>query len=198
MKYLVIKKNKTMKQLLAIILLLTIMNCKSQSQIYILGNNSTPVSMPENSYLKDENNLLNKFVGTWNYQENGKIFTVKFQKAILVKIIDYYEDDIQGNFSYIFNNSIIANTDLPNFTGKKSRIKGARLWAGNHNKVTLFFYDPERPKMSSEVTLTYSNVNGIEKLHWDLKLVGYVSSRDPNMNQATDFRVPTNVELIKQ
>ncbi len=171
-------------------------NCKAQSPVYTLGQ--SPISKPQNSYLKDTNNVLNKFVGIWKYSENEKQFTVIIQKAEMVKLINYYTDQLQGNYTYILNGNYIVNTITTNFSGKQSRLKGATLWEGDANKVTLFFYDPERPKMSCRVTLTYSNTNGVEKLHWDLKLTGYISSRDPNMNQATDFRVPTNVELIKQ
>ncbi len=185
-----------MKKYLAILLLAMIINCKAQSPVYTLGE--SPINKPQNSYIKDTNNVLDKFTGTWIYSENGKAFTIIINKAQMVNLNDYYVDELQGNFKYMVNNSIIANTNTSNFLGKNSSIFGFTLWEGDANKVTLFFYDPERPKMSCRVTLTYSNTNGVEKLHWDLKLTGYISSRDPNMNQATDFRVPTNVELIKQ
>jgi len=183
-----------MKQILAILLLTMIVNCKAQYPIYTLGQ--SPINKPQNSYIKDTNNILNKFTGTWKYSENGKVFIIVLQKVEMVFIIDYYKDLLKGKYEYINNGITIVDTS--NFPLLNSKLTGAKLWDGDSNKVTLFFDDPKRPKMSCEVTLTYSNINGIEKLHWDLKLTGYVSSRDPNMNQATDFRVPTNVELIKQ
>ncbi|MGI9652450.1 DUF6705 family protein [Chryseobacterium sp. RLHN22] len=185
-----------MKIFLVILLLTMIVNCKAQSPVYTLGQ--SPINKPQNSYVKDTNNILNRFAGTWVYSQNGKVFTIILQKSEMIDLNDYYVDELQGNFKYSVNNNMIANTDTSNFSGKNSTIFGFTLWEGNPNKVTLFFSDPERPKIGARVTLTYSNINGIEKLHWDLKLTGYVSSRDPNMNQATDFRVPTNVELIKQ
>jgi hypothetical protein len=182
-----------MKSVLLLIIF-TVISFKSQSPVFTLGQ--SPVNLPMNSYIKDTNNILNKFVGTWLYNQNGKMFTMSINKQEMIDFNEYYKDMLFGNFKYQINNSLIANTFGK--TGFKSGITGATLWEGNPNKVTLFFDDPERPKMSARVTLTYSNINGIEKLHWDLKLTGYVSSRDPNMNPATDFRVPTNVELIKQ
>ncbi|QQV03221.1 MULTISPECIES: DUF6705 family protein [Chryseobacterium] len=183
-----------MKNFLAILLLTMIVNCKAQSPVYTLGE--SPVNLPMNSYIKDTNNVLNKFVGTWIYNQNGKIFTININKQEMIDFTEYYKDMLFGNFKYQVNNLIIVDTFGK--TGFKSGITGATLWEGNPNKVSLFFSDPERPKMSCKAVLTYFNVNGVEKLHWDLKLTGYVSSRNPNMNQATDFRVPTNVELIKQ
>ncbi|AZA56222.1 hypothetical protein EG349_15685 [Chryseobacterium shandongense] len=182
-----------MKSVLLLIIF-AVVSFKSQSPVYTLGQ--SPINKPQNSYIKDTNNILNKFEGTWKYSENGKVFTIVLQKVEMVFIIDYYKDLLKGEYKYINNGITIVDTS--NFPLLKSKLTGAKLWEGNANKITLFFDDPERPKMSCEVTLTYSNINGIEKLHWDLKLTGYVSSRDPNMSQATDFRVPTNVELIKQ
>ncbi|MGI9652449.1 DUF6705 family protein [Chryseobacterium sp. RLHN22] len=184
-----------MKQILAILLLTMTVNCKAQSPVYTLGSN-TPTRIPIDSYIKDSDNLLDKFVGTWKYNQNGKIFTVNLQKSEMKKLATYYVDELNGFFKYIDNNSTIVDTS--SYPLSNSKITGAWISVDNPNKVILLFNDPERPKMSSRVTLTYSNINGVEKLHWDLKLTGYVSSRDPNMNQATDFRVPTNVELIKQ
>ncbi|QQV03229.1 MULTISPECIES: DUF6705 family protein [Chryseobacterium] len=183
-----------MKQILAILLLTMIVKCKAQSPVYTLGQ--SPINKPQNSYLKDTNNILNKFVGTWAYSQNGKVFTIILQKSEMVKLINYYVDELNGSYKFIDNGVIIVDTN--NYPLLNSKLTGAQLWEGNPNKVSIYFNDPERPKMSCKVILTYSNTNGVEKLHWDLKLTGYKSSRDPNMNPATDFRVPTNVELIKQ
>ncbi|PJJ64233.1 DUF6705 family protein [Chryseobacterium geocarposphaerae] len=188
-----------MKNLIILLFLFVMISCKSQSPIYTLGQ--SPVNSPENSYLKDTDNVLNKFVGTWTYNKNGKIFTIILNKAEMVKIIDYYVDELQGNYIYTINGNTVVNTNTSNFTGKKSRIFGFTLWEGNTNKVTLYFKDPERPRIHSKIILTYSNQNGIEKLHWDLKVTGIVPAQGiPGMslNPATDVRVPTDIELIKQ
>lgn len=188
-----------MKNLIILLSLFIMISCKSQSPIYTLGQ--SPVNSPKNSYLKDTDNVLNKFSGTWVYNENGKIFTVVIQKAEMVKLIDYYTDRLHGNYVYTINGNTVVNTNTSNFTGKKSRIFGARLWEGDPNKVSVYFKDPERPRVHSKVILTYSNQSGIEKLHWDLKVTGIVPAQGiPGMslNPATDIRVPTDIELIKQ
>ena len=183
-----------MKNIIILLFLLIMISCKSQSPIYTLGQ--SPINKPTNSYLKDTNNILNKFAGTWIYNQSGKTFTVFLQKLEMTKLINYYVDELNGGYKYVDGSNIIINT-LNNST-QDSKLSGFTLWEGDSNKVTLFFYDPERPRMGARVTLTYSNVNGVEKLHWDLRLTGYRASRDPNMNPATDFRVPTNVVLVKQ
>ncbi|MCX8526500.1 hypothetical protein OF897_21535, partial [Chryseobacterium formosus] len=176
-----------MKSYLAILLLTLIVNCQAQSPVYTLGQ--SPIDKPQNSYLKDTNDILNKFSGTWVYSQNGKVFTIILHKSEMVKLINYYVDELNGSYKFIENGVTIVDTN--NYALLDSKLTGAQLWEGNTNKVSIYFNDPERPKMSCKAVLTYSNINGVEKLHWDLKLTGYVSSRDPNMNQATDFRVPT-------
>lgn len=181
------------------LLIFTVISCKSQSPIYTLGQ--SPINKPNNCYLKDTNNVLNKFVGTWTYSENGKILTVIIQKAEMVKLIDYYVDELLGNYKYIVNGNTVVNTNINTFAGEKSRIFGFTLWEGNSNKVTLYFTDPERPRVYSNVILTYSNQNGVEKIHWDLKVTGIVPAQGipgKPLNPATDVRVPTDIELIKQ
>jgi len=170
-------------------------SCKSQSPIYTFRDGNLPSKIPENAYIKDTNNILNKFTGIWKYESNGKSFVINLQKT-MESLSNYYVDELNGYYKYINGASTIVDTS--NFPTNKSKITGRWFRDGNLNKVTLFFYDPERPIMSCEVDLTYSNVNGVEKLNWDLRLTGYRASRDPNMNPATDFRVPTNVVLVKQ
>ena len=170
-------------------------SCKSQSPIYTFGSNNIPSTIPNNAYIKDTNNILNKFTGSWKYESNGKTFAINLQKTMM-NLSNYFVDELNGYYKYIDDNSTIIDTS--NFPINKSRITGGWIRNGNLNKVTLFFYDPARPKMSCEVDLTYSNTNGVEKLQWNLRLVGLPASRDHNMNPATDFRVPTDVVLVKQ
>lgn len=167
-------------------------SCKSQSPVYTLGQ--SPSNVPNNSYIKDTNNILNNFVGNWKYESNGKTFIVNLQK-IMYDLDDYYKDMLKGKYVYTDGITVI-NTN--NYSINNSQITGATLWENNPNKVTLKFYDPERPKMSSKVVLTYSNINGIEKLHWDLKIIGKLPKLPFESEPKYDFRVPTNVELVKQ
>lgn len=185
-----------MKNLIILLCVCLMISCKSQSPIYNLGDES--INIPQNSYQKDTENVLNKFAGTWVYSDNGKIFTVTLNKAEMVKLINYYVDELQGSYFYSTNGNIIVNTATPVFTGKNSAISGATLWEGDDNKVKLYFEDPERPKMSARVSLTYSNQNGVEKLHWQLKHTGTLPQLPGDSAPLLNFRVPTDVYLVKQ
>lgn len=140
-------------------------SCNAQSPVYTLGEG--PVNLPNNAYIKDTNNILDKFTGTWKYENNGKAFNINLQK-VKHDLDDYYKDMLKGYYTYTDGSLIIVDTS--NYPINDSQITGARLWKNNPNKVTLFFYDPERDRLSCEVTLTYSNQGDVEKLHWNLKV----------------------------
>lgn len=183
-----------MKQILILAIICFTSACKGQTPVYTLGTN-LPNNIPDGCYVKDNNNILNKFAGTWVFNQNGKVFTVTLNKGLMVPIANHYRDDIQGKYKYIVNGNIVVETE--NYTGNNSRIQTTFLNYGTE-KIALFFYDPERPKIGSRVFLTYSNVGGVEKLHWELKVMGYLPVLPGEPNPQLDFRVPTNCELIKQ
>jgi hypothetical protein len=183
-----------MKKIIILTAMLIAAICKAQTPEYTLGT-ELPNNIPDGCYIKDNNNILGKFTGTWVFNQNGNLFTVNLSKGLMVPIADHYRDDIQGNYKYVVNNATIVNTD--NFSGNNSRIKTTFLNFGTE-KIALFFYDPERPKIGARVFLTYSNVGGVEKLHWELKVMGYLPQLPNEPPAQLDFRVPTNCELIKQ
>lgn len=182
-----------MKQLLILIVVLVATACKGQTPIYTLGESRT--NTPDGCYVKDNNNILDKFTGTWVFNQNGTVFTVTLNKGLMVPIAGHYRDDIQGKYKYVVNGNTIVDTD--NYTGNDSKIRFTFLNYGTE-RIALFFYDPERPKIGAKVFLTYSNVGGVETLHWELKVTGYLPQLPGEPSAQLDFRVPTNCDLIKQ
>lgn len=173
-------------------------SCNAQSPVYTKGSPNIPANIPNNAYIKDANNILNKFAGTWKYENNGKAFTISLQK-LMVKFTNYYVDDLNGYYKY--TDGMLTVVDTSNYPINESKLNGRWIKNNNLNKITLFFSDPERPRLSCEVDLTYSNQGGVEKLHWELKVKGILQQKPAPgiiLNPATDVRVPTNVELIKQ
>lgn len=182
-----------MKKLIILTAILIATICTAQTPEFTLG--VTRDNTPDGCYVKDNDNILGKFTGTWVYNQNGNLFTVNLSKGIMVPISDHYRDDIQGNYKYVVNNTTIVNTD--NFTGNNSKIRFTFLNFGTE-KIALFFDDPERPKIGAKVYLTYSNVGGVEKLHWELKVMGYLPQLPGEPTPQLDFRVPKDCVLIKQ
>ena len=66
-----------MKNIITILLLLITFSCKSQ--IYPLR---TYTDVPDNSYLKDTNNELNDYIGTWKATWNNKTIFIYISKEI--------------------------------------------------------------------------------------------------------------------
>ena len=182
-----------MKQIIIVAIICFTTACKAQTPEYTLGVPRD--NTPDGCYVKDNNHILDKFVGTWRLNQNGNVFTVTLTKGLMVQINDHFRDDIQGNYKYILNGSTIVNTE--NYTGNNSRIRFTFLNFGTE-KIALFFYDPERPKIGAKVYLTYSNVGGVEKLNWELVVTGYLPILPGEPAPQLDFRVPKNCELIKQ
>ena len=91
---------KTMKKIFILLAILSI--TVIQAQTYpVLRTVSVEQSLDENynelsgDYIKDINNLLNPYVGTWKYEGNGMIFTLKAQK--IEQYISAYND---GTYKY--------------------------------------------------------------------------------------------------
>jgi hypothetical protein len=97
-----------MKTLNIIIIALLSIHCKAQTPIIdVIG---TRMGQPDGYYVKDINNLLNPFEGTYLYTNGNTSF-----KIILVKKVQqfngrYYEDLIIGEYQYIENGIEKVNT----------------------------------------------------------------------------------------
>lgn len=169
-------------------------SCNAQNPVFSLGQN--PNVIPDNCYFKDTNNVLNKFAGTWTLVQNNKTFTITLQKVEMVKLVSYYVDELKGTLKYSSSDGLIM-ADTGSFTGRASKLSGSRMWS-DPNKVTIYFTDPDRPKVHGDVILTYSNIGGVEKLDWKLYQTGvdYRMSNEPPIVQG--FKVPTDCILTKQ
>jgi hypothetical protein len=169
------------------------------AQVTVFNCGEVPLNPPSGSYIKDNINQFNKFSGTWVFNQNGQYFKITLLKVIDQPYRDVFTDDIYGNFLYQINGYKIADTE--NLTGEQSPMYLSRLYS-DLNKVHMAFNDPERPRMGAHVELIYSiDNNGVERLNWNLFNTGLspTTSGTVNLpNQATNFRVPQNLVLVKQ
>ncbi len=82
--------------------------CKAQTPV--VDVTESELGLPDGYYVKDINNLLNPFEGTYLYTNGNTSF-----KIILIKKVQqyngrYYEDLIIGEYQYIKNGVEIVNT----------------------------------------------------------------------------------------
>ncbi|WP_298423734.1 DUF6705 family protein [uncultured Kordia sp.] len=179
-----------------IILIISTFSCTAQTVVPL----STPsLDTPKtNYYRKDLNNVLDKYVGTWTYTNGNTSFTIVLIKRLKVKITDYYTDEITGWYKYVENGVVKVNT-LP-MTHNKYLIHGANV-SEDGNLILLHFNDPARPKMSVRLRMNYTANSALDtqpQLSWKLTHTGTSFILEGQPEPLTDFRVPTNVTLIRQ
>jgi hypothetical protein len=101
-----------MKKIIILVVLLN--SFIAQSQIFVLGSGNIPMDPPAGSYIKDLNNELDIYVGTWVWQQGNEIVTFKIQKAIheLFENTGVYYDYLVGDYKYTTDNgsSYVVNT----------------------------------------------------------------------------------------
>lgn len=113
------------KHILGILVFILTISCKAQQTIIPLENhylyyNNAENGVPPNSYLKDVNHLLDKFVGIWKGTYNGRSFELRIIKGTATEsynnitfdrlFIRYIIKDVNGTIlenstSYTDNNS---------------------------------------------------------------------------------------------
>ncbi|MDF2934238.1 MAG: hypothetical protein K0R36_3569 [Chryseobacterium sp.] len=111
------KKNIIMKNIIRILIIftLTIISCKAQTvsleTLAKCQQENPPFPCPENyNYVKDINNLLNKYVGTWKGNLNGKVYEFNFIKKENVGD-DIKDDRLIGRFKVINSiGTVLYNT----------------------------------------------------------------------------------------
>ena len=203
-----------MKNLVSSLFLFIFYNGFSQHPIFEIDNFDA-FDFP-NSYRKDTRNELDKFVGTWKYEDTRttKSFTIILKKAVQV-YGDYpdsslYEDIIYGDYKYFAFGMEVINT-LPNLTNSSMNsydhsIVGNIIYlpfrhpvcsdcAPSERRLNLVFIDSERSYMSAFILLRHRIVFGVEKLE---ALVYARGSILPDDDSPTNLRVPYGEYTLKK
>jgi len=199
-----------MKTILNFTILLFILSAKAQQDIVIPieehwnGSNSDI----NKAYYKDVNGLLDKYIGTWEYNQNGHYFKIQFYKQIAHQEVPldapfktkYKTDRIYGYFQYKINGLEIYNTRLLYNDGWPF----VNSFSGSFTRrgFLLYYEEPStnpcgRPLLG-KVILEYSNENGVEKLNWSR--TDWRSGAPCGRGQTEDetpFQVPADMILIK-
>jgi len=97
-----------MKTLKTISLIIFFVSCKAQTPILDISDSGT--GLPNGYYLRDNNNLLNSFEGTYQYTNGADTLKIVLVKKVLQYNSQYYEDLIIGEYQYIENGIEKINT----------------------------------------------------------------------------------------
>ena len=166
-----------MKNIVTIILALLALSCKSQTvsleeAAQCRDNPNCPVNY---NYVKDINNILNKYIGTWKGTYNGKVYEMKFNKS-LYDDMGMKEDILKGRLRItttgntpviIFDNFNELDDQKTHFSGLglTTDLQGYRMiFAGpvprgciNHGTVSLRI----NPSTPNQMTIKYWSNNDI-------------------------------------
>lgn len=201
-----------MKHILTLTLLfISFFSCKAQQTVGLYDGDP---NLPEDTYYKDLNNDLDKFVGTWKWQEDGQIFTITFEKKTHVNnpTFNQFEDMIIGEYKYEVNGQETLNylprLQNPNIVGNQHYISGNLIFNKNNlpkcnecspfeKRLRVSFRDPEREYIPCALILRHQTINGVEQLTADL--IGASSYTVLEENLPNETRVPFGQYiLIKQ
>lgn len=186
-----------MKKIITSILFLVTLVSYSQDNIVPLEerNLHSPFETPK-IYYKDVNGILDKFIGTWRYQDNPtnptKIFEITFYKK---EHSDYssssFNDELVSRFSYTSNGTVIYDTYLGDYEG---HISGSGLMS--NDKMDLHYSEPiidgttvgQNP--NSRIEIEFQMVNGLPTLSW-------YNGCELDQNHNSPFRIPLLMTLNK-
>lgn len=184
--------------------------CKAQGPIISITDKSQPNVL--NAYYKDVDGIMNKFEGTWIYQNGNTSLTIKLEKKEAYFNNRYYRDRLVGEYKYTVDGVDVVNY-LPRFNDSnvndsQRSIKGSRSVLKNYmpsctdcsdteRLFSLYFRDFERNYLRSRIVIRHKTDNNVEKLK--ILIEDHDSAMLPTDDSPTITRVPYGTyELIKQ
>ena len=137
-------------------------SCKAQT----VGLDA-PYNTPEGAYYKDLNNELDKFEGTWVFDNGTTIFTIVLEKREQQQVLNDYRDLLKGEYKYEENGQVQVNT-LSNlndpstqnniggsYIHKKTDYPACGDCTENERRIDMYFNDPERSYLSDGIVVRY-------------------------------------------
>ncbi|MEY8849925.1 DUF6705 family protein [Psychroserpens sp. XS_ASV72] len=197
-----------MKNTFLILLSILTLSCKAQ----IASLYEYDLDLPEGNYYKDLSNDLNKFEGTWHYQNNDTLIVMTLQKKAQVydSTNNTYEDLIIGEYKMEVNNQIILNylnrLDDPNITGYEHYIAGMNLLNKNdipkclecgdfERRLQVYFTDPERAYIPGGIIFRHhiNNSNEEQLIATFIQVGAYAVDDD---SYPSDTRIPLSTYTL--
>lgn len=168
--------------------------------------------LAKNAYFKDVNGELNKFIGTWEYEDTSTntIFEITFTKSEnTTSIHNCTEDRLTAQFKLSINGIEQYNSYTTDY-GKLTIGSGfnpsytflpdgnAVRTEPNVNRYHMAIIEPDFIGQlgASNLTIEYENTSSVEKLNWNneiSKAYDYVTNQQVNI-----YKMPLEMELIKQ
>jgi len=169
------------------------------AQTYPMESNDY-VSNETGVYFNDQNNNLDKFEGTWIYEDANSKLTIVLQKIEYFKTGSAHSDVVVGNYVYEKNGVEVINTLTNPATSQGSddiyhiEMYGFR----NPSKIVGDFEDPIRSKWAEyTLYLTYDGSHPANsKLLWNIHFYEFYNP-DGDLDATQELRVPYLLTLTK-
>jgi hypothetical protein len=141
-----------MKNILKTIILFAFVACKAQT---IIPMNNSRVDVSSGDYLMDTEYELNKYIGTWKYQNGNESLTIIIDKELHHQYGGFFSDILIGEYKYIdATGTTIVNT-LSNNSQTFHNIRGAIFTnklefpkcldcTDEEFRIKSYFSDPDR------------------------------------------------------
>lgn len=191
-----------MRHLLSLLIICSsLYSCVAQT--YPMEGDDSPLLLEAGMSLKDTNNNLNKFEGTWVYEDANNKLTVVLQKVEDFESAGYFSDVILGNYIYEENGVEILNTLTNPATSQGSDdIYHIEMYGfKNPLKIVGDFEDPIRSKWTDyTLYLTFKNELNLSGsttiLEWYIRIHEFYNP-DGDLDSRQELRVPSSLTLTK-
>lgn len=184
-----------MKKLVYLLLLVALTKANAQDILAVEDKIYYNAYEQKNKYFKDINNVFNKFLGNWKFEDNAtnpsKILEVTIYKVENYSISGYYKDCLYATYKYYENGIEIFNTEN---TNDHNIYGGVFRYPDNTNKYHMIYDEPTQASMSLRYDFNIEyipNSSGLPQLKWDVNVISEIDEG------AELPRIPQHIILTK-
>lgn len=188
-----------MKNLLIIFFASIALSCKAQT--YPL--NTSPSDIPDNAYLKDTNNELDKYIGLWKGNWNGKTVYLELRKVKYYYAGNhpFYSDEIFGERKILSSNGTVEIDRVSNFGSDGVEFRGINKSLKYIGKETINFYPRNMCRKTATIHITsFTSTQMTLHLEYDPSFWKADCIHNAYINQHDDLPInfPKDIVLTKQ
>ncbi len=112
--------------------------------------------VPNGAYFKDLNGELDKYVGVWVGNWNGKTVYLEIKKVkdFFDGIDSYYKDKLYGERKIVNSNGVVEIDRITNFDLQNSEFSGLAFNLLNQSVKRLYFHPKNMCGMSASIDIT--------------------------------------------
>ncbi|WP_395043004.1 DUF6705 family protein [Flavobacterium sp.] len=192
-----------MKYIYLITVIMTLFSCNAQT---VIPMNSNLVPFTNGAYYSDTDYELNKYIGTWKYENGNENLIIVLQKILNHQYRGYSKDILIGEYKYVDATGVTIVNTLPLMNVALSsqllhNISGANILyklsypkclecADDEFRVDSNIDDPERNYVDSKIVFRWMSPTQIKA-----KIYSTGSPLSPAIDSPTTIRVP-NVEYV--